>query len=149
MKIINRKFHRDYQELEKYEAGIVLTGAEVKAVRQGRLKLNDSFIKIIGGEVYLVNAQIPVYQYARAAGYDDKRTRKLLMHSKEILRLKTKIQAAAGLTVVPISCYNKHGVLKLEVALAKGRSTIGKKRLEKARDIKREQQREVKEYVKN
>ena len=71
------------------------------------------------------------------------------MHSKEILRLKTKIQAAAGLTVVPISCYNKHGVLKLEVALAKGRSTIGKKRLEKARDIKREQQREVKEYVKN
>jgi len=149
MKIINRKFHRDYQELEKYEAGIVLIGAEVKAVRQGRLKLNDSFIKIIGGEVYLVNAQIPVYQYARAAGYDDKRTRKLLMHSKEILRLKTKIQAAAGLTVVPISCYNKHGVLKLEVALAKGRSTIGKKRLEKARDIKREQQREVKEYVKN
>jgi SsrA-binding protein len=148
MKIINRKFHRDYQELEKYEAGISLTGSEVKAVREGRLKLDDAFVKIIGAEAYLVNAQISVYQYARSAGYDDRRTRKLLLHSKEIVRLKTKMQAAAGLTVAPICCYNKHGLLKLEIALVKSRKALGKKKLEKARAIKRQEEREAKEYLK-
>jgi len=148
MKIINRKFNREYQELEKYEVGISLTGAEVKAIRDGRLKLDDAFVKLIGGEAYLVNAQIPVYQYAQSSGYDERRTRKLLLHSKEITRLKTKLQSAAGLTVVPVSCYNKHSLLKLEIALAKPRKELGKKRLEKARDIKRQQQKEAKEYLK-
>jgi len=149
MKIFNRKFNRDYQELEKYEVGIVLTGAEVKAVRQGRLRLDDAFVKIIGEEVYLVNAQIPVYHYARAVGYDERRTRKLLLHSQEIIRLKTKIQSAAGLTIVPVSCYNKHGLLKLEIALAKARKALGKKRLEKKREVQRAQEREMKEYLKS
>lgn len=149
MKIINRKFHREYQELEKYEVGIALTGAEVKAVREGRLRLEDAFVKMIGGEAYLVNAQIPVYHYARAAGYDDRRTRKLLLHAKEIVRLKTKIQSVAGLTVAPVSCYNKHGILKLEIALVKSRRALGKKKLDKTRDVKRAQEREMKEYLKS
>lgn len=148
MKIVNRKFHRDYQELEKYEVGIALTGAEVKAIRDGRLRLDDAFVKIIGAEAYLVNAQISVYQYARAAGYDDRRTRKLLLHAKEIVRLKTKLQSAAGLTVVPVSCYNKHSLIKLEIALAKPRKELGKKRLEKKKAIQRQQEREIKEYMK-
>jgi len=149
MKIINRKFKREYTELEKYEVGISLTGAEVKAIRDNRLKLDDAFVKLIGGEAYLVNAQIPVYQYARAAGYDERRTRKLLLHSKEIIRLKTKLQSAAGLTVVPVSCYNKHNLLKLEIALAKPRKELGKKKLEKRRDIQLDQEREMKEYIKS
>lgn len=149
MKIFNRKFRRDYQEVEKYEVGIALTGAEVKSVRAGRIKLEDSFVKILGSEVYLLNAQIPIYEYARPQEYDLRRTRKLLLHKNEIIRLKTKLASAGGLTIVPVSCYNKAGLIKLEIALAKGRKSLEKKKLEKARDVKREQEREVKEYLKS
>lgn len=146
MKVFNRKFNREYQEIEKLEVGIVLTGAEVKSVRAGRIKLDDAFIKILGAEAYLINAPISFYQYARPQGYDEKRTRKLLLHKKEILRLKVKMQSAAGLTVAPVSCYNKHGLIKLEIALVKPRKELGKKKLEKRRDIELEQEREMKEY---
>lgn len=149
MKIINRKFHREYQELEKYEAGIVLNGAEVKSVRDGRLKLDDAFVKIIGSEAYLINAQIPLYEYARIPGYDLRRTRKLLLHKKELLRLKTKIAGGGSLTLVPVSCYNKGRLIKLEIALVKGRKDIEKRKLEKRRDIERQEKREVKEWMKN
>ncbi|MBI4008983.1 SsrA-binding protein SmpB [Candidatus Roizmanbacteria bacterium] len=149
MKIVNRKFRRDYQEIEKYEVGIALTGAEVKSVRAGRMKLEDSFVKILGSEVYLINAEIQIYEYARPQGYDLRRTRKLLLHKKEIIRLKAKIASRSGLTIVPVSCYNKHSLIKLEIALAKGRKGLEKKKLEKNRDIKREQEREVKEYLKS
>ncbi len=149
MKITNRKFRRDYEELEKYEAGISLSGAEVKSVRAGRIRLEDSFVKILGSEVYLINAEISIYEFARPEGYDLRRTRKLLLHKKEIIRLKTKIAAHNGLTIVPVSCYNKHSLVKLEIALAKGRKGLEKKKLEKNRDIKRQQQREAKEYMKS
>ena len=148
MKVFNRKFNREYQEVEKFEVGIVLTGSEVKSVRDGRIKLDDAFVKILGSEAYLVNAPISVYQYARPQGYDEKRTRKLLLHKKEILRLKIKMQAAAGLTVAPVSCYNKHGLIKLEIALVKPRREIGKKKYEKQKKIQRIQEREAKEYMK-
>lgn len=149
MKIINRKFHRDYQELEKYETGIVLNGAEVKSVREGRLKLEDSFVKILGSEAYLVNAQIPLYEYARIPGYDLKRSRKLLLHKKELLRLKTKIASGGSLTLAPVSCYNKGNLIKLEIALVKGRKNVEKRRLEKKRDIERQEKREVKEWMRH
>jgi len=148
MKIINRKFHHNYQEIERFEAGIALTGAEVKSIRAGHFKLEEAFVKILGSETYLINASIPIYRFARPAGYDHLRTRKLLLHKKEIIRLKTKIQSGSGLTVVPISCYNKGALLKLELALAKGRKAIDKKKLEKDRDIQRNQEREMKEYLK-
>jgi len=149
MKIINRKFNRDYQELERYEAGISLTGAEVKSIRAGRMKLEDSFVRILGSEVYLVNAEIPIYEYSRPQEYDLRRTRKLLLHKSEILRIKGKISSHSGLTLAPISCYNKHGLVKLEIALAKGRKSVDKKNLEKKRDIERQEKREVKEYLKS
>lgn len=149
MKIINRKFRRDYQEIERYEVGISLTGSEVKSIRAGRMRLEDSFVKILGSEVYLVNAEIQVYEYARPQGYDLRRTRKLLLHKREILRLKGKIASHSGLTLAPISCYNKHGIVKLEIALAKGRKSVDKKNLEKRRDIEREEEREAKEYLKS
>ncbi len=149
MKIINRKFHREYQELEKYEVGIVLYGAEVKSIRDGRLKLDDAFVKILGSEAYLVNAQIPLYEYARIPGYDSKRTRKLLLHKKELIRLKTKIASGGSLTLAPLSCYNKGDLIKLEIALVKGRKDIEKRRLEKKRNIERQEKREAKEYLKH
>lgn len=147
MKVFNRRFRRDYREIEKYEAGIVLDGAEVKSVRNGRINLDDSFVKILGAEAYLINAQIPIYQYSRPQGYDARRTRKLLLHKKEILRLKTKLSSAAGLTIVPICCYNKGDLIKLEIALAKGSKNFEKRRLEKRRDIEREEEKKAKEYM--
>ncbi len=148
MKIINRKFHREYQELEKYEAGIVLTGAEVKSVKSGRVRLEDAFVRLLGSEAYLVNAEIPIYEYARALGYDSKRTRKLLLHRAELTKLKTKIQSGSGLTVAPISCYNKGSLIKLEIALVRPRKEQEKRRREKARDIERAAKKELKEYLK-
>ncbi len=148
MKIVNRKFHRDYHEIERYEAGIVLTGAEVKSIRAGRLNLDDSFVRILSDEPYLINAQIPAYEYARQDGYDAKRSRKLLLHKKELIRILTKIRGGGSLTLAPVACYNKGPLIKLEIALARGRKELEKRKLEKARDIKREEKREVKEFLK-
>lgn len=147
MKIINRKFSREYQDLEHIEAGIVLNGAEAKSIRMGRLKLDDSFVKILGNEAYLVNAQIPLYEFAYIPDYDVKRTRKLLLHKKELLRFKVKM-ITGGLTLVPVSCYNKAGHIKLEIALVRGRKDVEKRKLEKRKDIELDQKREMKEYYK-
>jgi SsrA-binding protein len=148
MKIYNRKFNRNYQKLESLEAGIVLNGSEVKAVRAGRIRLEDAFVKILGSELYLINADVSIYEYARPQGYDSRRTRKLLLHKKEILRLKTKLNSGSNLTIAPVSCYNKRSIIKLEIALSKGRREIEKKKLDKRRDIELEQRREMKEYLK-
>ena len=147
MKIINRKFHRNYREIEKYEAGIVLTGAEVKSIRSGGLRIDDAFVRIMGSEVYLINADISTYKFARNDTYESKRTRKLLLHKKELLKLKIKM-ASGGLTLAPVSCYNKGPLIKLEIALVKGRKDIEKRKIEKKRDIKIREEREAKEYVK-
>lgn len=147
MKIINRKFHRNYREIEKYEAGIVLTGAEVKSIRSGGLRIDDAFVRIMGSEVYLINADIPIYKFARNDTYESKRSRKLLLHKKELLKLKVKM-ASGGLTLAPVSCYNKGPLIKLEIALVKGRKDIEKRKIEKKRDIKIREEREMKEYIK-
>jgi len=149
MKIVNRNFFRDYLEIETYEAGLALTGSEVKSIRNGRLKLDEAYVRIMAdGSAYLINADIPIYEFARSADYDARRTRKLLLHKKELLRLKVKI-ASGGLTLAPKSCYNKGPRIKLEIALVKGRGNIGKKKLVKQRDISLEQKREAKEYMKS
>lgn len=147
MKIYNRKFRREYQEIEKYEAGIVLSGAEVKSIRKGRINLEDAYVKILSDGAYLINAQIPLYQFAQISSYDPKRSRKLLLHKRELIRLKTKIASSPRLTIVPVSCYNKGNLIKIEIALVKGRKDIEKRKLEKRRDIEREQEREAKEYL--
>ena len=147
MKIINRKFHREYSEVETIEAGISLYGSEVKSIRKGGLKLDDSYVKIMDKGAFLINAQIPIYEYAKIEGYDPKRSRKLLLHKKELLRLRIKM-ANGGLTIAAKSCYNKGPLIKLEIALVKGRKELEKRKLEKNRDIKRNEKREVKEYLK-
>lgn len=148
MKIINRNFYRDYSEIESYEVGIVLLGSEVKSIRANRLKLDDSYVRIMAdGSAYLINADIPIYEFARSETYDARRTRKLLMHKRELTRLKVKM-AAGGLTLAPKSCYNKGPLIKLEIALVRGRGNIGKKRLVKQRDVALEEKRQAKEYMK-
>lgn len=142
MNIVNRRAAHDYEILDTYEAGIHLTGAEVKSVKGGRMSLDSSFVKIVGSEVYLLNAQVFPYPYARPEGYDPKRTRKLLLHKKEIVLLKTKL-AGAPLTLVPLSCYNTHGFLKVKIGLAKGKREYQKREKLRRRDSERDTQREL------
>jgi len=149
MKINNRQFKRNYQEIERYEVGVSLTGAEVKSVKAGRIRLDDAFVKIMASGAYLINAEIPIYQYAAPSGYDPRRSRQLLLHKSELIRLKTKLKSARGLTIIPVSCYNKGALIKLEIALAKGRKEIEKKKLAKEKEIKREKEKEMKEYLKS
>ena len=137
MKITNRRAYHDYQILEKVEAGIQLTGPEVKSVREGRASLVGSFVKIIGSEAYLVNALISLYQYTRPAGYDERRSRKLLMHKSELIALKTKV-SGSSFSLVPLSMYTKAGFIKLEVGLGKGKRRYEKRESLKRKDLQRE-----------
>lgn len=148
MRIVNRKYNREYAALEKFEAGIVLSGAEVKSVREEQIKIDDAFVKIIGDEAFLINAEIQIYKFARPHGYDPRRSRKLLLHRKELLRIQTKLAASKGLTVAPLACYNKGHLIKMEIALSKGKTDVEKRRHEKARDVARAIDKEIKEYEK-
>ena len=144
MKITNRKAFFDAAILERFEAGINLTGAEVKAVRAGHADLTGSFVRIMRSEPYLVNANIFPYEYARPQGYDPRRTRKLLLHKKEIIAIKSKIEGQ-NLTIVPISLYTTHNLIKLEVALGKP-----KKQFDKRKDLKKKTlDRDIEEALKN
>ncbi len=143
MKITNKRAFYDYQLLDRFEAGIKLNGGEVKAIREGHADLTGSFARLIGSEAYLVNAKIFPYKFMRTDEYDEKRTRKLLMHKKEILKIKAKLDGA-GLTIVPVSLYNKHHLIKVELALGKGKKQFQKKESLKRKDIEREVQEELK-----
>ncbi len=142
MSISNRRTLHDYEIVQTLEAGMALNGAEVKSIKGNRMSLEGSFVKIIGNEIYLVNAQIMPYPYARPEGYDPKRSRKLLLHKKEILALKTQIDSQR-LTLIPLECYNHKGILKLKIALAKGRKEFQKREKIKRQDMQRETDREL------
>jgi SsrA-binding protein len=148
MKIVNRTVHREFELLEILEAGIVLSGAEVKSVKAGNMKLEGAHVRIIGNEVFLVNAEITIYKHARPENYESARSRKLLLHRKEILRLQTKMAGASNLTIVPVSCYNKKYNLKLEIALAKGKKGWQVKKVEQRRDEQRRVEKEMKDRMK-
>ena len=145
MKILNRKATFDYQLEEKFEAGINLVGAEVKAVRGGHVDLTGSFVRIINGEAQLVHAKIFPYAFARVDTFDTTRTRKLLLHKKEIISLKSKMDGS-NLTIVPVSLYTTHGLVKVELALARSKKKFDKKESIKNQDIDRDTQRELKNY---
>lgn len=140
MKIINRRAHFDYEILESFEAGIHLSGAEVKAVRLGHADLTGSFVRIRGNEAYLVNAKIFPYEFARPDKYEETRTRKLLMHKKELFSLRHKTEGA-NLTIVPISLYTTRSFIKAEIALAKPKRTFNKKESIKRKDLDRDIER--------
>lgn len=141
MKIFNKRASYDYQLQEHFEAGINLTGAEVKAVKLGHADLTGSHVRVTGSEAYLINAQIFPYEYARPEGYDERRTRKLLLHKKQILSLKAKMDGQ-NLTVVPVSMYTTRNLIKLELALAKGKKQYEKKLAKKKKDLDRELEQE-------
>lgn len=146
MKITNRKAYFDYEILDRLEAGINLTGAEVKSVRGGHAKLDGAYVKVIGSELFLVGAQIFPYQFARPDGYDPGRTRKLLMHKKEIISLKGKLESA-NLTLVPLFWYTKGPLVKLEVGLARGKKEYEKREVIRRRDQKRDLEAEFRGKV--
>jgi SsrA-binding protein len=137
MKIFNRRASFDFELLEHFEAGINLLGAEVKAIRQGKADLSGSFVKITGSEAYLINAKISPYQYARPEAYDSSRTRKLLLHKKEIISLKSKTEGS-NLTLVPLSLYTRHHLIKIQVALGKPKKKFDKKEALKKQTIQRD-----------
>lgn len=137
MRIFNRRSGHDYELHEHYEAGINLLGAEVKAVRAGRADLTGSHVRIIGSEAYLVGASIFPYEYARPEQYDERRTRKLLLHKSQILNFKHKMEGQ-NLTIVPISLYTTGSLIKLEIALGKGKKQYQKKEAKRRKDIQRD-----------
>lgn len=137
MRIVNKKAKFNYNLLEHLEAGVVLNGAEVKAVRRGGVDLSNSFAKIISGEVYLVNANIPV---EGKKDYNPTRARKLLLHKNQITSITGKVKAKR-LTLVPTKLYTKGNLVKAEIALAKSKRKFEKKETIKKRDIEREIER--------
>jgi SsrA-binding protein len=142
MKITNKRAFYDYLISERFEAGINLNGAEVKAIKLEHADLSGAYVRIIGSEAYLVNAKIFPYEYARPEGYSETRTRKLLLHKKEIISLKHKTDGAS-LALVPISFYEKHGLIKLEVGIGRGKKKYDKKEAKKRADLEREIEQEL------
>lgn len=142
--ISNKKATRDFELLEEFEAGIALSGQEVKSVRNGRGVLDGAHVIVRGGEAFLVGASIPPYQPANTlADYDPERPRKLLLTKKELAKLETDSEKK-GLTIVPIKLYNAGRLLKLKIAIARGKKQHDKRETIKARDTKRDLERELK-----
>ena len=140
----NRKAHFDYDIIERFEAGMVLTGQEVKSIKSGRINLAGSYVVLKNKEAFLLNSYVPPYQPKNApASYDPARLRKLLLNKSEIKYLIGKSQEKR-LTLLPLRVYAVKGKIKLEFGLAKGRKKEGKKELLKKRDVKREIEIELK-----
>ncbi len=135
MKLIatNKKAQRDYEIFDRFEAGLVLTGTEVKSLRLGRASIDEAFIRIQDGEAYVFNMHIPEYTHGSIFNHDPTRTRKLLLHRREIDKISGAI-SKKGYTCVPIKLYFNRGWAKLEIALAKG-----KRKIDKRQDIKRKE----------
>jgi SsrA-binding protein len=136
----NRRARRNYTVVETVEAGLALLGSEVKSLREGRLDLKDSYAVVKGGEAYLVGAYVAPYEFARDGGHDPERERKLLLHRREIDRIAGQI-AEKGLTLVPLQVYFKEGKAKVELGLAKGKTSYDKRESIKERDHEREMDR--------
>jgi SsrA-binding protein len=147
--IVNKKAYREYEILHKYEAGIRLTGPEVKSVKNGRLNFEGSYVKLIGNELFLVNADIPLYKFSRQNDYDPSRSRKLLLHRAEITKLQSTLKQRPGLTIIPLKCYNIKGFLKLKIALSKGRKKHELKNVDKQRELKKRDREMTKEFLKH
>ena len=143
MEVINREAKYNYFILEEVETGIVLTGTEIKAIRLGKVNLKDSYAIIRKNEVYLVNAHISEYKEGNIFNHDPRRSRKLLLHKREILKLNDKI-GQEGLTLIPLKLYFKKNKVKILLGLCKGKKNYDKRETIKARDIEREERKNSK-----
>ena len=141
----NRRASFDYEILETYEAGIALTGSEVKSLREGQGSLNEAFARIKNGEVWLEGMNIPIYQQASYNNHEPLRSRKLLLTKREIEELAKGLERK-GLTVVPMSLYFKAGWAKLKLGLGRGKKLYDKRETEAKRDAKRQIERALKRY---
>ncbi|TLD43662.1 MAG: tmRNA-binding protein SmpB [Candidatus Jettenia ecosi] len=136
----NRKAYFEYEILEKIEAGIVLTGTEVKSIRNRDVSINESFALLDNGEIHMYEMHIGQYKQGNRQNHDPKRVRKLLLHKKEISKIAGKIKQK-GYTMIPLSLYFKEGLVKIELALARGKAKVDKREDLKKRAIEREIQR--------
>ena len=140
---VNRKANHEYFLTDRYEAGLVLQGTEIKSIRLGSVQLKDAYISFINQEAFIKEMHIPPYDYGNRFNHDETRIRKLLLHRDEIKKLQEKVKLK-GFTVVPVSLYLDKGKAKLEIALAKGKNLHDKRESEKARDAHREIQKALK-----
>ncbi len=140
----NKKAFHDYHVFDRYEAGIVLTGTEVKSLREARINLKDSYAQINNGEIYLINCHISPYSHGNRQNPNPTRTRKLLLHRQEIHKLIGKT-VEKGFTLVPLRVYFKKGRAKIEIALVKGKKLYDKRETER----KKESQRELAKILKS
>lgn len=140
----NRRARHDYEILEKHEAGVSLFGTEVKSIRLGKASLQEAYVKIEAGEVWLYNCNIAHYEWGNRNNHEPARKRRLLMHDREILRLKAQVQEK-GLTLIPLRLYFKGNLIKCEVALGKGRKLYDKRETIAKKDTKRQLDRLMKQ----
>ena len=143
MEILNRKARYDYEIEDTYEAGIVLTGTEIKSIRQGKVNIKDSYAIIRNNEIFLINTHISLYDEGNRFNHVETRTRKLLLHKKEIYKLRDKLEIE-GYTLIPLKIYFVKGRAKVLIGVAKGKKNYNKKESIKERDIKREMERDIK-----
>ena len=136
MEILNRKAKYNYQIFETVEAGIVLTGTEIKSLRLGKANIKDSYARVKNNEIFLINMHISSYDNGNIFNHDETRERKLLLHKKEILKFRDKIKLE-GYTIVPLKVYLKNGRAKVLIGLAKGKKNYDKREDIKKRDIER------------
>lgn len=146
IEILNRQAKFNYEILETFEAGIVLTGTEIKSIKKGNTNIKDSYATIKNEEIFLLNMHISHYEEGNIFNHDETRTRKLLLHKKEILKLKNKIDLN-GYTIVPLKIYFLRGKAKVLIGLAKGKKTYDKREDIKKNDIEREIRKEFKERL--
>ncbi|MEE8437898.1 MAG: SsrA-binding protein SmpB [Candidatus Neomarinimicrobiota bacterium] len=139
----NRKAYHNYHILDKFEAGLQLTGSEVKSLREGKANIKESYVMVRESQVWLMATHISPYSHTGFQGHDPTRARRLLLHRREIQKLRESLDQK-GLTAIPLKIYfNKRGKAKIEIGLAKGKKTYDKKIALKERDIKRETDREM------
>jgi SsrA-binding protein len=136
----NRKAFHDYHILERYEAGLVLTGTEIKSARTGKVQLRDAYADVNSGEAWLMNAHISPYDHGNIWNHEPTKKRKLLLHKQEIVKLFAKIREK-GLTLIPLKMYLKEGLLKCEIGVCKGKKTHDKREAIQAREQEMEAKR--------
>ncbi|NOZ75518.1 MAG: SsrA-binding protein SmpB [FCB group bacterium] len=141
----NRKARHEFHLFDTYEAGLELTGSEVKSLREGRANLKDAYVTIRNGSAFIVGAHISPYSHTGYSGHDPDRDRQLLLNKREIRKIKQKT-AEKGFTVIPLKLYFKKGWAKVEIAVAKGKHTYDKREARKSRDIARDTAREMRKY---
>jgi len=143
MEILNRKARYDYEIEETYEAGIVLTGTEIKSIRNGKVNIKDSYAIIRNNEIFLLNTHISLYDEGNRFNHEEDRTRKLLLHKKEILKLRDKVEID-GYTLIPLKIYFVKAKAKVLIGVARGKKNYDKRETIKKRDVEREIQRNFK-----